>query len=58
MASFKKTRNIIIKSYFDDVIDDEEFVLRYDATYSKNQEFPYKDYENFCPDEIDKNRYA
>ena len=55
MATFKKTRKALVDSYFDDVIDDEEFMLLYDVAFSKNPEFPYKEYGNFSLDEMDEN---
>jgi hypothetical protein len=53
MTTFKKARTQLIDSYLNDIIDDEEFVLLYDAHFSKNPEFPYKEYEIFDMDEID-----
>ena len=52
-ATFKKARKQLIDSYLNDIIDDEEFVLLYDAHFSKNPEFPYKEYERFAMGEID-----
>lgn len=51
--SFKKVRALLVESYFNDVIDDEEFCLLYDANFSKNPEFPYQDYEQFHLEEMD-----
>ena len=53
MTTFKKARKHLIDSYLNDIIDDEEFVLLYDAHFSKNPEFPYKEYERFVMGEID-----
>ena len=53
ISTFKKARKQLIDSYLNDIIDDEEFVLLYDAHFSKNAEFPYKEYERFAMGEID-----
>jgi hypothetical protein len=45
--SYKKVRALLVESYFNDVIDDEEFCLLYEENFSKNPEFPYQDYERF-----------
>ena len=34
MALFKETRNILLESYIDGVIDEDEFLLIYDANFS------------------------
>ena len=39
MASFKETRNLLLESYIDGVIDEDEFLLMYDANTSKNSMF-------------------
>ena len=44
MTSFKKTRELF-GSYLADIISDEEFVLLYDCSFSKNLELPYEEYE-------------
>ena len=41
MTSFKKTRELLAGSYLADIISDEEFVLLYDCSFSKNLELPY-----------------
>ena len=43
-------RALLVDSYFDDVLDDEEML--YDASFSKNIEFPYEDYGQFQFEEI------
>ena len=45
MTSFRKTRELLPGSYFADIISDEEFVLLYDCSFSKNLEIPYEEYE-------------
>ena len=53
MASFKETRNLLLESYIDGVIDEDEFLLMYDANTSKNPVFPYENYERFSLDNMD-----
>ena len=52
MTSFKKTRELLAGSYLADIISDEEFVLLYDCSFSKNLELPYEEYERFDPEEM------
>ena len=47
MASFKYTRNLLLESYEDGVIDEDEFLLLYEGIFSKNPEFPHEWYELF-----------
>ena len=47
MTSFKDARNLLLESYNDGIIDDDEFILLYEGNFSKNPEFPYEDYERF-----------
>ena len=42
MSTFKDARTLLLESYLDGVIDDDEFILPYDETFSKNPEFPYE----------------
>ena len=55
MASFKDARNILLESYNDGIVDDDddEFILLYEGNFSKNPEFPYEDYQRFDLDAID-----
>ena len=43
MSTLKDARALLLESYLDavNVIDDDEFILLYDETFSKNPEFPY-----------------
>ena len=50
MTSFKKTRELLAGCYLADIISDEEFVLLYDCSFSKNLEIPYEEYERFIRD--------
>ena len=52
MTSFKKTRELLAGCYLADIISDEEFVLLYDCSYSKNLEIPYDEYGRFNLDEM------
>ena len=52
MTSFKKTRELLAGSYLSDIISDEEFVLLYDCSFSKNLELPYEEYERFDFEEM------
>ena len=52
MTSFKKTRELLAGSYLADIISDEEFVLLYDCSFSKNLELPYEEYERFDIEEM------
>ena len=47
MASFKETRNLVLESYVDGTIDEDDFMLLYDINQSKNPEFPHENYELF-----------
>ena len=53
MTSFKAARNLLLESYNDGLIDDDEFILLYEGNFSKNPEFPYEDYERFDLDVMD-----
>jgi hypothetical protein len=53
MASFKKTRLLLLDSYNDGLIDEDEFVVLYDLNRSKNPEFPHENYERFDLDGMD-----
>ena len=52
MTSFKKTRELLAGSYLADIISDEEFVLLYDCSFSKNLEIPYEEYERVNLEEM------
>lgn len=54
MTSFKDARSLIIQSYDDELIDDDEFLLLYNAYISKNPEFPYDENRKFDLDEMDE----
>ena len=52
MTSFKKTTELLARSYLADTISDEEFVLLYDCSFSKNLELRYEEYERFDLEEM------
>ena len=47
-------RDALLVSYDSSLIDDDEFVLLYDACRSKNPELPYQDYSRFCLEDMDE----
>ena len=42
--NFKEIREFLALIYANKFIDDEEFLLPYEAYFSKNLELPYKEY--------------
>ena len=51
--SFEKVRNALVYSLVDEIIDEEEFVLLFDAYKSVNPSYPYWEYDCFCLDPFD-----
>ena len=49
----QSVRDVLLVSYFDDVIDDEEFTLLYEENYSRGI-FPYWKYDKFDLDDWDE----
>ena len=47
MASFKKTREMIVTAYAEKLLTDEEFLFLYEANKPVNLELPYYEYEEF-----------
>ena len=47
MSSLKAARNHLLISHFEEVINDEEFLLLYDINKSSNPDLPYDLYEFF-----------
>ena len=47
MASFKKTRKMIVIAYAEKLLTDEEFLFLYEANKPVNLELPYYEYEEF-----------
>ena len=54
MASFQRNmRDLLAVACFEDIIDEDEFILLYDLNSSKNVDFPYDDYGRFDFEEMD-----
>ena len=53
MATFRDVRDLLAVACFEDIIDEEEFLLLWDLNTSKNLDFPYEDYGRFDLDEMD-----
>ena len=47
MANLHRVREMILLGYADDVLEEEEFVLLYDANRPVNADFRYSSYEQF-----------
>ena len=55
MASFREIRRIILQSFDDGDISEDEFLLLYDVNTFKNPDFPYKSYGKFDLNDMDDN---
>ena len=53
MTSFRDAREVVVQCYDEGLVDDDEFILLYEANISKNPEFPYDEYERFDLQEMD-----
>ena len=53
MSTFKEIRHLLLYSYYDGIISDEEFLILYDAYQSKNPDFSYECYALFSLDDIE-----
>ena len=51
--SFQKVQHSLIYSLADDIIDEEEFVLLYNAYDSGNALYPYREYDGFELDSLE-----
>ena len=47
MAAFRKVRELLLTSFDDGDISEDEFLLLYDVNRSKNPDFAYQNYEHF-----------
>ncbi len=47
MASFESVRNLLFVGFDHGLLDEEEFLLMYEAYTSENPAYPYKDYSRF-----------
>ena len=52
MLSFREIQDLIVLSYDDSYISDEEFLLLYDEFESTNLDFPYNSYGEFDLDSM------
>ena len=52
--AFNNVRNLLLINHNDGFIDDDEFVVLYDLSASKNLDFPYDSYAQFDLDELDE----
>ena len=52
MTSFGDAREVV-QCYDEGLVDDDEFILLYEANISKNPEFPYEEYERLDLQEMD-----
>ena len=53
MASFRKVRDLLLESFDDGDISEDEFLLLYNLNMSKNPDFPYECYGKFDLNEMD-----
>ena len=54
MASFKEIRELLLLSFENNTISDEEFLLLSEQFKSKNPDFPYEKYLGFELDDMDE----
>ena len=54
MATCRKVCELLLLSYDDGDISEDEFSLLYDANNSKNPDFPYQNYKHFDLEELEK----
>ena len=53
MVTFREIRDLLAVECFENVIDEDEFLLLYDLNISKHLDFPYDDYGRIDLDEMD-----
>ena len=53
MASFREIRSILLQSFDDGYISEDEFLIRYDVNTSKNPDFPNENYGKFDLNDVD-----
>ena len=44
MITFREVRDLLAVACFEDIMDEDEFMLLWDFNTSKNLDFPYEDY--------------
>ena len=54
MATFRKVCELLLTSFDDGDIPEDEFLLLYDVNRSKNPDFPYQNYEHFDLERLDE----
>ena len=54
MSSFRKIRELCFLCFDEGVLTNEEFILLYLAYQSRNPEFPYNNYSQFCLEEFNE----
>ena len=57
MASFKEIRELLLLSFENETINDEEFLLLSEQFKSKNPDFPYENYLGFELDDMDESEW-
>lgn len=53
MVTFREIRDLLAVECFENIIDEDEFLLLYNLNISKHLDFPYDDYGRIDLDEID-----
>ena len=54
MATFRKVRELLLTSFDDGDISEDEFLQLYDVNRSKNLDFPYQNYKHFDLERLDE----
>ena len=54
MSSLKEAQEMLSLAWSHRFTSEEEFLLLYDASFSKNPSFPYADYDRFDLDSMDE----
>ena len=54
MATFRKVRELLLTSFDDGDISEDEFLLLHDVNRSKNSNFPYQNYEHLDLERLDE----
>lgn len=54
MSTLKEAREMLSLAWSHHFISEEEFLLLYDASFSKNPSFPHADYDRFDLDSMDE----
>ena len=54
MPSFREIREALLFGYYDNILNDQEFLLLYDLHRSRNPDFPYWRYAEFDLDKLNE----